>query len=1047
MEGFEQFCGGEFWNDTLIIDNTWPQFTDCFMHTALIWVPCGFLWLLLPVYISSVHEHATNVSNPMTCVSMTRLFCCIALVLLSFVTLILRTDGKASSRSLAAFLGDGIDIATYVVMGVLSQYERIKGAQPRAVAFFFWLLSSLCAVVPFYTMIVQKTYEDDLLSFVVLTLSLVLRILGLVLTGFNDTQGGSEYKRVGPMPCPETTCSFPSYLFYWWMTSLVIKGYKKDLEENELWELPPQDQTTTQVPKFEKMWKEEQRRCALINSKLLIPGADKLDLTSVEPVHNGVADMNGATSQATEKTSLLAKQTPGGGYSTNLTPPEGKDRKYPSLLRVIVRLYGWPFMVSFVQKVIADLIFLSTPLLLGVLMSLLSERLPGKEWQAYLVSLVIFLCIPVKSLVFAHSMFRSSRIGIQIKSTFVSAVYNKALTMNNAARNAATVGEIVNLMSVDAQRIQDLFNIFFFAMTTPIQIIVSIVLLYLTIGPSIIVGVILLACLIPLNSYVASKQRTLQNNCLKFKDTRIRMFNEILNGIKVLKLYAWEPSFREKIRSVRAKEVGILLKLAFLNTIMSLSWDMAPYLVTLVTFATYVLWDRNSYLDPGKAFVSLSLFNLLRPPLTLISSMIMYTIQAQVSIKRINRFLVSDDLDPNAVNRDDSAAPHILKSQQKANLSPEWNIYWDRNSSPSLTNINLEVEDGMLVAVVGPVGCGKSSLISAILGEMEVLKGTVTTRGTNGLRPQQAWIQNATLRDNVLFGKPYDRSKYNHVLEACELERDLTILSAGDMTEIGEKGINLSGGQKQRVSLARAVYSERDVYLFDDPLSAVDSHVGKAIFKKVIGPTGLLQGKTRILVTHGVHWLPMVDEIIVMQDGKISERGSYEALLSHNGPFAQFLKTFLTEVAEESTDDGDNDPQVREILERIREKVENVTSDGASSGEELYDVRRRRRRSTLRSDVDDRQHSRKMSRRELDESTAISIVPNKDAEIAGSVIGKLTTVEALETGKVKREVFGVYGRAAGMLAMFTAFFSFCIFQAFSVAANFWLNNWTGIRTF
>ncbi|KAK7471486.1 hypothetical protein BaRGS_00035880, partial [Batillaria attramentaria] len=585
-----------------------------------------------------------------------------------------------------------------------------------------------------------------------------------------------------------------------------------------------------------------------------------------------------------------------------------------------------------------------------------------------------------------------------------------ALTMNNSAKNAATVGEVVNLMSVDAQRILDMMNIFFFAFTVPVQVIVAIVLLYLVIGPSILAGVLLLVILMPVNIYVVSRQRVLQNNNLSFKD--------------VLKLYAWEPSFREKIREIRLKEVAIFFKLAFLNTLMSISWDMAPYLVTLATFAAYVLMDRDNYLDAGKAFISLSLFNILRAPLNLLSTMIMFLIQAQVSIKRIGKFLSGEDLDPTTVDRDDSAE-HVI-SIRNATFS------WDRKSKPSLTDINLTVGEGRLVAVVGSVGCGKSSLISAMLGEMEKVKGTVTSRGSIAYVPQQAWIQNATVRDNILFGKPFRRSKYKRVLETCELERDLTILEAGDMTEIGEKGINLSGGQKQRVSVARAVYSDSDVYLLDDPLSAVDSHVGKAIFKKVIGHSGILKGKTRVLVTHGVYWLPMVDEILVMTDGTISERGSYEELVSHDGPFAQFLKTYLTEV-ENSGDEDDS--ELAEIRGNIRKRIDSLTSDHNSSDDEAYS----RQQATKRKI---RRRKEKKERVELEESVA-SIGPFKEAEITRQPLGRLTTVETIETGKVNRMVFKDYGNAAGMVPMTLAFVSFCVFQAFSAGSNFWLNVWTG----
>ncbi|CAG5116121.1 unnamed protein product, partial [Candidula unifasciata] len=199
--------------------------------------------------------------------------------------------------------------------------------------------------------------------------------------------------------------------------------------------------------------------------------------------------------------------------------------------------------------------------------------------------------------------------------------------------------------------------------------------------------------------------------------------------------------------------------------------------------------------------------------------------------------------------------------------------------------ISLEIPKGGLVAVVGMVGSGKSSLLSAMLGEMKKLGGNVAIQSNTAYVSQEAWIQNASLQDNILFGSKFKSQKYKQVVKACALDDDFKRLAAGDRTEIGEKGVNLSGGQKQRVSLARAVYSEADLYLLDDPLSAVDAHVGKHIFHQVIGRSGMLKGKTRILVTHGVHWLPFVDHIVVMKDGMISECGTYRRLVSHNGDF------------------------------------------------------------------------------------------------------------------------------------------------------------------
>lgn len=205
-----------------------------------------------------------------------------------------------------------------------------------------------------------------------------------------------------------------------------------------------------------------------------------------------------------------------------------------------------------------------------------------------------------------------------------------------------------------------------------------------------------------------------------------------------------------------------------------------------------------------------------------------------------------------------------------------------------------------MTAVVGTVGSGKSSLISAFLGEMDKASGKVNTYGSVAYVSQQAWIQNATLKDNILFGQPLNTELYEKVIEACALKPDLEILPGGDMTEIGEKGINLSGGQKQRVSLARAVYANADIYFLDDPLSAVDSHVGKHIFDKVIGPKGILKNKTKLLVTHGITYLPQTEQIVVIKDGEVSECGTYRELLDRKGAFAEFLLQHISEAGEDS---------------------------------------------------------------------------------------------------------------------------------------------------
>ena len=196
--------------------------------------------------------------------------------------------------------------------------------------------------------------------------------------------------------------------------------------------------------------------------------------------------------------------------------------------------------------------------------------------------------------------------------------------------------------------------------------------------------------------------------------------------------------------------------------------------------------------------------------------------------------------------------------------------------------------------MVGPVGSGKSSLLSGVLGEMHKLNGgKIFLNGSTAYVPQQAWIQNETARENILFGKEFDEKFYNKIVNACSLMVDFNIMPARDETEIGEKGINLSGGQKQRISLARAVYSNADIYLLDDPLSAVDAHVGKHIFDQVIGPNGILRNKTRLFVTNSLSFLPQVDQILMIENGTICQNGTYDELKDKDGPFANFIKLYL----------------------------------------------------------------------------------------------------------------------------------------------------------
>lgn len=411
------------------------------------------------------------------------------------------------------------------------------------------------------------------------------------------------------------------------------------------------------------------------------------------------------------------------------------------------------------------------------------------------------------------------------------------LRLHNVERKDLTTGEMVNMMSVDAQRCNDIMMYINGIWSTPLQIILAIAFLYQTMGWSIFIGFIVMVVSIPINGMLSARVRKKQSRQMKFKDKRTKIMNEILAGMKVIKVYAWEESFKEKVMNHRKSELQHIRSSNRAIAIFSFTMNCTPFVVSLVTFAVYIFAGND--LTAEKAFVAISLFNILRFPLIMLPYLLSSLMQYIVAIKRLSKFLISKELALDDVEWNTQKKKCAIKID-KASFT------WEEVEKPILKNINATVSSGALVAIVGQVGSGKSSFLSSLLGDLQKVEGKVQLNGKVAYAQQQAWIQNLTLRDNILFSSEYSSEKYNRVIDACALSQDIDILPAGDMTEIGEKGINLSGGQKQRVSLARAVYANADVYFLDDPLSAVDTHVGKHLFDHVIGSSGLLKNKVGV---------------------------------------------------------------------------------------------------------------------------------------------------------------------------------------------------------
>ncbi|KAL0104456.1 hypothetical protein PUN28_017289 [Cardiocondyla obscurior] len=993
--GMDQFCGTKFWDANLTWYTNDPDLTECFQKTILVWVPCIFLWTFSAMEAYYILNSKTR-NIPYTWLFISKQVLTIGLILLSIIDLgmAIHTSTYSTVHSVD-YWTPVIKIVSFTLASTLMQYNRKHGIRTSGLLFLFWFFLALCGCIQY------RSFVNEFIKGAESTYSLVsymiyypIVVILFVLNFLVDAEPKfSEYPTV-ESPCPEQSSSFPSRLVFAWFDALAWKGFRKPLETSDLWSMNPEDMATEIVPKFDKYWNKNLRKTDEVESA-------KVSYRKA----SGQVDFN-----------------------------DGRKKKVASILPPICKAFGATFMFGAFLKLIQDVMTFISPQILKLLIDFIEGDEP--MWKGYFYSVLLLLTAILQTLVLSQYFHRMFLVGLRIRTALIAAIYRKALRMSNAARKESTLGEIVNLMSVDAQRFMDLTAYINMIWSAPLQIALALYFLWNILGPAVFAGLAVMIILIPVNGLIANKVKTLQIRQMKSKDERVKLMNEVLNGIKVLKLYAWEPSFEQQILKIRVKEIQVLKEAAYLNAGTSFIWSCAPFLVSLVSFTTYVLLDEKNVLNSKIAFVSLSLFNILRFPLSMLPMMIGNIVQAYVSVKRINKFMNMEELDPNNVQHDPSD-PHAL-------VIENGNFSWDSEEveRPILRNINFHVEQGQLVAVVGTVGSGKSSLLSALLGEMDKLSGKVNTKGSIAYVSQQAWIQNATLQDNVLFGKALNKSVYNRVIEACALTPDFKMLPAGDQTEIGEKGINLSGGQKQRVALARAVYNDSENYFLDDPLSAVDSHVGKHIFEKVIGPNGLLKKKTRVLVTHSITYLPEVDNIIVLKDGEITESGTYKQLLEKKGAFAEFLVQHLQEVGNLHVDEGSED-DLREIKQQLESTI------GADELQQKLTRGRSRISESESGSVGDKKSLNGSLTRQYSTESQQSAnymhrnsIKEKEAPKANNIGEKLIEVEKAETGSVKWKVYSHYLKSIGWFLSISTIVMNAVFQSFSIGSSVWLSVWS-----
>lgn len=580
---------------------------------------------------------------------------------------------------------------------------------------------------------------------------------------------------------------------------------------------------------------------------------------------------------------------------------EESRKPKPWILRPLNRSLGGRFWWGGFWKIGNDLSQFVGPLLLSSLLTSMQQGDPA--WIGYVYAFSIFVGVVLGVLCEAQYFQNVMRVGYRLRSTLVAAVFRKSLRLTHESRKKIPSGKIINMMTADAESLQQVCQSLHTMWSAPFRITVSMVLLYKQLGVASIVGALMLVLLFPIQTYVISKMQKLTKEGLQRTDKRISLMNEILAAMDTVKCYAWETSFQGKVQGLRGDELSWFRKAQLLAALNSFILNSIPVMVTVVSFGIFSLLGGD--LTPARAFTSLSLFAVLRFPLFMLPNVITLAVNANVSLKRLEELLLAEEriLLPNPPL--DPSLPAI--SIKNGNFS------WDAKAEkPTLANINLDIPVGSLVAIVGGTGEGKTSLISAMLGEVPSVSSDTSAiiRGTVAYVSQVSWIFNATVRDNILFGSVFESARYERAIDVTALKHDLELLPGGDLTEIGERGVNISGGQKQRVSMARAVYSESDVYIFDDPLSALDAHVGRQVFEKCIKEE--LSGRTRVLVTNQLHFLSQVDRIILLHDGLIKEEGTYEELSENGVMFQKLMENAgkMEEYTEEKHDVESSDEKV-----------------------------------------------------------------------------------------------------------------------------------------
>ncbi|XP_064825805.1 ATP-binding cassette sub-family C member 4-like isoform X2 [Oncorhynchus masou masou] len=623
---------------------------------------------------------------------------------------------------------------------------------------------------------------------------------------------------------PSTTANLFSQVFFCWLNPLFRIGYKRRLEEDDMYKVLPEDGSERLGEELQRHWDHEVQKAA-------------------------------------------------------------KELRPPKLTKVLIKCYWKPYAVLGIFTLIEEVIKVIQPVFLGKLIQYFENYNPDNMDALYeAFGYAAGVCLSTLILAITHHLyfFHVQRTGMKMRVAMCHMIYKKALCLSSAAMGKTTTGQIVNLLSNDVNKFDEVTIFLHFLWVGPLQAAAVLGLLWVEIGPSCLAGMAVLVILMPTQTMFGRLFSKFRSKTAALTDNRIRTMNEVVSGIRIIKMYAWEKPFSALVNDVRRKEISKIMSSSYLRGLNMASFFAASKIIVFITFTVYVLLGNT--ISASRVFVAVSLYGAVRLTVTLFfPSAIEKLSETRISVRRIKTFLLLDEIVK-------SKHGFLQEEKQEPNVEIQDLIcYWDTSQdAPSLQNLSLTVKSEQLVAVIGPVGAGKSSLLSAILGELPHDKGVLKVKGQLTYASQQPWVFPGTIRSNILFGKALHPQKYEKVLRACALKRDMELLPDGDLTVIGDRGATLSGGQKARVNLARAVYQDADIYLLDDPLSAVDAEVGRHLFEQCI--CGILKNKPRILVTHQLQYLQAANQILVLKEGHMVARGTYSELQRSGVDFTSLLK-------------------------------------------------------------------------------------------------------------------------------------------------------------